>query len=73
VRVVEVDGLPIHAYQSEATNAEGAADLSAPAGAVTVEARASKGGGKSRLSVVVPEGQTVAAEIVLKPPEKAAP
>ena len=69
VRVVAVDGLAIQAYQSETTNAEGLTELSAPSGAVTLEARASKGGETGRVSLAVSEGQIVPAEITLKPAE----
>jgi hypothetical protein len=37
----------------------GLAELSAPSGAVTLEARASKGGETGRVSLAVSEGQTV--------------
>jgi hypothetical protein len=64
----------VAASESQRTDAEGVAELPTPPGVVTLAASAPKAdGGNGRATVTVPEGQTVAAEIVLKPPEKAAP
>jgi len=72
VQVAAVDGLPVEANESERTNADGLTELMTPSGLVTLEAwSAKKEVGSGRVVVSVPEGQTVAAEIALKPPEKA--
>lgn len=73
VRVAEVDGLTVQSFESEETDTEGLTELAAPAGVVTLEVTASDDqDGTGRLTLTVPEGQTVPAEIALKPPEKAA-
>lgn len=73
VRIAEVDGLAIQAFDSEKTSIEGLTELATPAGLVTLEARGSKAQGSTgRVTVAVAEGQTVPADIALKPPEQAA-
>lgn len=74
IQVTEVDGLPVEANESERTSADGLAELMTPSGVVTLSAWSSgEGAGRGRVVVTVPEGQTVPAEIVLQPSEKAAP
>lgn len=72
VQIEALDGLAVSPEDAEETDAQGMVELDAPAGVVTLRAwnRASDTSG--RVTVAVPEGQTVTAEITLKPPEKPA-